>query len=245
MLGAPMARARCVTPPRITEHKPPRPRDPLPPRAPSSSLSSSSASAASLPPLPPRISGSPAATPTTPRGAGAAAATSSLATSPASPDTAQGGGGGGGPPVHHAGHLAKLGDAGRLSLGGLGLGKPAYKRRYFVLDAGVLSYYESEAAHALGKAAIKGNRLEARTFTIAPPGDDPDGADIVLAPLPGSGGATSGAAGGGGGSGERVWKFRGDGRADVEAWRRALVAHGVVVGVAGVGGGGARAGLSR
>ena len=130
---------------------------------------------------------------------------------------------GGAPPAPFGGYLAKLGD---------GLLGRKWKRRYAVLDAGVLSYYESLADYEGGAAPIKGNRLCVNLFRVrrGGGGGDSGGADLLLEPREGLGAAAH--AGGG-----RVWKWRCESQADLEAWAQALARHGAVEGASGGSGG--------
>jgi hypothetical protein len=266
-------RARCKTPPRITAHKPPKPATPPPGWRPSTAAAgdagaNSSASTA----LSPSSSGTPStagAAYTPRRGDGTPLAAVSSSPAPAPPLASLGSRGGAA--ASHCGYLAKLGDVSNVLLG-----KRTWKRRFFVLDAGHLAYYESAGQYEAGAAPMKGNRLDVREYVMAVTAGDvplPDGADIALEPagaaaaaspagggappstpghasssiasrlhLPrlgsspaggGGGGVTSPgspASGGGGAAGTspstRVWKFRCESAEDVQAWSRALAAHG-------------------
>lgn len=228
-------RTRCPTPPRISEHKPPKPLDPPP---------VGGNLAAIVSPLEQRGDGIPVS---------AKATQSAIAST-------------------QSGFMSKLGDQANVITQ-----KRSWKRRFFVLDVGILAYYESDAAFEGGQPPIKGNRIRVSDYVMSISDGSSslaDGSDIILeheaAKVLGNG-STKGAggdahdangspmivqrlsAGGGlasvssprkvGQSGTnsgssaasqhhestepgRVWKFRCESRAELDRWAKALSAHG-------------------
>ena len=115
------------------------------------------------------------------------------------------------PPPPRTGWLVKEGGVALL-------GKPTWRRRYFVLDGGVLTYYADREAHERGDPPTKGNVIQVRGYRLLESGLD--GADIVLEV------ARPASDGDGGGKPERAWRFRCEARGELKAWVDALVAHG-------------------
>jgi len=104
------------------------------------------------------------------------------------------------------------------------LGKRTWQRRYVVLDAGVLQYFQSREAHDRGEPALRGNLVRVAEYRVVEGGAD--GADIVLEPLPPDAKGAAAAAPSSAPTPGRSWRFRCEARADVRAWADALVAHG-------------------
>jgi hypothetical protein len=90
------------------------------------------------------------------------------------------------------------------------LGRRTWKRRYFVLTDGVLSYYESQAAFEGGKPAMKGNAVRVASHTLFVFAAT---SRLSLVPL---GHVTP----------PRTWAFRAESKADLTAWSAALSAAG-------------------
>jgi len=181
-------RVRKRTPPRITEHKPPLPKEPHPAHAATTSDAGPS----------------PAPSP---------AAGLSIASV-------------GGPPRASVaepmrGYMNKKGEI------AIAFRSP-WKRRWFVLENSEMTYYTSQESWQRGEKPLKGHKIDMREMVLMK--DTDDGSDIALAHVdsdaakPAVAGAKAGS--GAAASGERVWQFVCESKAELDAWMRALVLHG-------------------
>jgi hypothetical protein len=210
-------RVRTRTPPRITEHKPPRPLEPCPTARPPS-LSSRPSSAGPSSPTARSGESSPAAG----GGAGSGASTPKRLSKPdLSVGAAAAGAGGaapsGSPAAPVMGYLTKKGEFANMFTGA------SWKRRWMVLEGGELTYYTDQLAYERSEKPLKGHRIPVAALRVVL---DAEGADITLAPLVGEDGMPVGAGGGGGGEASRKWFFLADSKADMVKWLAGLTAHG-------------------
>jgi hypothetical protein len=103
-----------------------------------------------------------------------------------------------------------------------------WKRRWFVLENSEMTYYTSQESWQRGEKPLKGHKIDMREMVLMKETDD--GSDIALthvdseAAKPAIAGAKAGT--GAAASGERVWRFVCESKAELDAWMRALVLHG-------------------
>jgi len=207
------ARVRTRTPPRITEHKPPLPEAPPPTRGCTPSVVAVVSGAGS---------GGAGATPAA-AGAGAGAALSASAVGAGGVAAT---GAGTAAPTTATGYMTKKGEVANFLTG------TSWKRRWFVLERGELTYYSDQSSWIRGEKPLKGHRVDVRGYQVV---RDTDGADVSLRPAPAAaasgpassaGGGGKGSSGGGGGGDSRTWHFVCDSKAEMGRWESALLAHG-------------------
>lgn len=130
---------------------------------------------------------------------------------------AGGHGGGGTEAPAFRGFMSKKGE--------ISLFKSPWKRRFFVLEKGELTYFPDEASWQRGEKPIKGHRISVSEFHVSLPSTtaaalgpgasipQDSNADIVLTPSSSS-------------SEHRTWQFICEAKAEVQGWFRALISHG-------------------
>jgi hypothetical protein len=103
------------------------------------------------------------------------------------------------------GYLAKKGEYSNILTGN------KWKRRWFVLEAGELTYYTEKSTWERGEKPLKGHRISVASMVLWL---DEHGADISLQPKEGA---------------DRTWQFICDSNTDIERWSMALQSQGAVL----------------
>ena len=89
-----------------------------------------------------------------------------------------------------------------------------YKRRYVVLDNGVMSYYKSIDDYESGQKPLKDNRISISEYTAKPVKNEET--HFMLQPKSGQ-------------SGQRVWEFKTSSKATRDAWVVAFESEGATL----------------